>query len=239
MFVVATVSFVVITATVAAVITAGVRQASRRAGASPHAWRAWMGAVAAWLVVVSMVAASGVLLNFRALPPRMFLIVGGGIAWMMVASRSATFGRLLDAAPRSWPIALQTMRVPIELGLFALHAAGRLPSHLTFEGRNFDVLVGLTAPIVAYGVHRGWLGGRAIFAWNVASLGFLVNIVGMAVTTFPGPLHMDWPGVSNEVMATWPFVWLPGFLVPVALMGHVTSLRQLLRSRTASSVVAT
>jgi hypothetical protein len=29
----------------------------------------------------------------------------------------------------------------------------------------------------------------------------------------------------------WPFVWLPTFLVPVALFGHILSLRQLLVAR--------
>jgi hypothetical protein len=67
----------------------------------------------------------------------------------------------------------------------------------------------------------------------LASLGLLANVVGMAITTLPGPLHHAWPGVSNVIAAELPFIFLPGFLVPVALFGHVLSLRQLLARRSA------
>ena len=73
----------------------------------------------------------------------------------------------------------------------------------------------------------GWLGRRALLAWNIIAVSLLANIVGTALTTMPGPLALDWPGPPATIVATWPFVWLPAFLVPVALFGHVLSLRQL------------
>jgi len=185
--------------------------------------------LAAWLVLAGLLSASGVLSRFEARPPPLMLVVGGAIGLSTYLGRRAITGRLLDTMPRSWPVALQTMRVPIELMLYALFAGGRLPVHLTFEGRNFDILVGLTAPIMAYLVHTGRASGRALLAWNVVSLGLLANIVGMAITSVPGPLHLPWPGPPNTVVTELPFVYLPAFLVPLALTCHVVSLRQLLR----------
>lgn len=227
----ATVLFATTTLIVASLVVVAVRAASLRLGRPVARANRAAGitalALAALLAVEAAAASSGVLSNFDARPPRLFFVLGGSLGAFGLATSTRWFGALLVAAPRVWPIALQSMRVPIELGLFALFAAGRLPVHLTFEGRNFDVVVGLTAPVVALAVSRGWLGPRALVAWHAVSLCLLFHIVGMAVTTFPGPLHLAWPGVSNEIIATAPFVWLPGFLVPVALFGHVLSLRQL------------
>jgi len=209
----------------------GLRGAGRRAGLDAAALarltrRVALG-FAAWIALVLSLAGAGVLARFDAKPPPMFLVLGGAVLLLVGSTRGPGASRLLEHTPRAWPIALQTLRVPIELMLFGLYAAGRFPVHLTLEGRNLDMLVGLSAPVVAYLVHTRRLGPLPLLAWNVVSLGFLANIVGMAITTLPGPLHLAWPGVSNVVVTEVPFVLLPAVLVPMALFGHVLSLRQL------------
>jgi hypothetical protein len=47
------------------------------------------------------------------------------------------------------PVALQTFRVGVELAFWRLHTEGLAPIQITFDGRNFDALVGLTVPCVA------------------------------------------------------------------------------------------
>jgi hypothetical protein len=216
---------------IAASVVLGIRSAARRAGFPAdevhRIMRVVVPVLGGWLGLLGVLAGFGFFTNFGARPPRLLLAVVGAMILFAVVGRSRTFVRLLPAIPRSWPIALQTMRLPIELGLWALCALGKLPEHLTFEGRNFDVLVGITAPAMAFAIARAWVGARAILAWNVASLGLLANIVFMAITSAPGPLKLDWPGVPNEIVAAFPFVWLPGFLVPLALFTTITSLRQL------------
>jgi hypothetical protein len=220
---------------IAALVVLASSAAAHRAGYDRAASRRLARAVAlgmlGWLAVVALLSVSGVLADFEARPPRLMLVVVGAFGLFFTATRTRTFARLIAATPFSWPVALQSMRVPIELGLWGLFQAGRLPIHLTFEGRNFDVLVGASAPVVAIALSRGWLGWRGAVVWNVLSLGLLANIVGMAITSVPGPLHLPWPGVPNTVVAEFPFAWLPGFLVPMALFLHVTSLRQLLGRR--------
>lgn len=210
---------------VASVIVFGVHRASqsRRLAAIVAT------GIVAWLAVTASLARSGILSDFTTKPPRLLLVLAGAMTLFTLATTNATARRLLAVTPKHWLIAFQSFRVLVEIGLYALFAAGKLPVQMTFEGRNFDVLVGITAPIVAFAVARGLIGSRVAIAWNLASLGLLLNIMGIATTTMPGPLHLDWPGVSNEIVATAPFVWLPAFLVPVAFFGHVLSLRQLLR----------
>jgi hypothetical protein len=231
--------FVGLVLAIGGVLVAGVRAASRRAALSSSETSGVTAgaalAIAGWLGVVAALAGLGVFTHFDARPPRLLLVVGAAVVLFAAISRTPLFKRLLAAAPRSWPIAIQTMRIPIELSLWVLCLLGRIPEHLTFEGRNVDILVGITAPLTAFALHRGWIRTRGAILWNAASLAALTNIVVMAVTSIPGPLHLDWPGVPNTVVAEFPWVWLPGFLVPLALFGHVTSLRQLLTSSPRSS----
>jgi hypothetical protein len=234
-------AFVGIVLVVASAIVLGVHRAARRAGTTDREsgrLAAVTGAgIAAWLAITALVAASGALSDFTSKPPRLMVLLFATMALFTFATMRPVVRRLLAAAPRHWPIALQTMRIPIELALWGLFAAGKLPVQMTFEGRNFDVLVGLTAPFAVLAVARGFIGRRAAIAWNLASFGLLLNIMGIAITTFPGPLHLDWPGVSNVIVATPPFVWLPAFLVPVAFFGHVVSLRQLMQRADQSTFV--
>lgn len=66
-------------------------------------------------------------------------------------------------------------------------------------------------------------------AWNVAGLALLANVVRIAVLAAPGPLRRLTEEAPNQVPSLFPFVWLPYFLVPLALLGHLVSLVQLAR----------
>lgn len=222
---------VLLVAAMAAAIVAGVASGARRAQLSP-ASSARLGAgvaiaIVGWLASTAGLAGSGLLSEYEAVPPRVALLPLGVLVTMLLLSRTRTFGRLLEAVPRAWPIALQSFRLPVELLLWALFLAGRLPERMTFGGRNFDILIGLSAPLVAWAVSRGRMGKMAVAAWNVAGLGLLANIVVVALRSAPGPLNAGWGGIPNTVIAQLPFVWLPAFLVPLAVFGHIAALRQL------------
>ena len=231
--------FVGIVLVEAVLIVFAVHRASRRAGDSERESRRLAGIVGggilAWLTITFLIAHAGILSDFESRPPRLMIMLLTETALFAFVTGTRTARRLLEATPLSWPIALHTIRIPIELALFALFAAGKIPVQMTFEGRNFDVLVGLTAPIAAFALARGKIGQRGALVWNLFAFGLLLNILGIAITTFPGPLHLEWSGVSNVILATPPFAWLPTFLVPVAFFGHVLSFRQLWYSRRISS----
>jgi hypothetical protein len=206
-----------------------------------HARKAALNACCAqvvWLALTASAAALGVYADFDELPPKLPLTLLLALVLMLLFSRTKQYASFLHVAPLSWPIAVQSMRIVIEVGLWQLHRDGQLPKHLTFEGYNFDILVGLTAPVVALGVAQGWIGKRGAIAWNFCSIGFLVTIVFMAITSAPGPQHLPWPGVPNVMLAQFPTVWLPTFLVPVAVFSHATSLRQLFAVRNHNQALA-
>jgi len=229
-----------VAAAMVAVLALGAAFGATRAGLGvPEARRVGRTVVlvlGAWLAVTAALAMGGAL-SASARPPSWPLLPLTAFAVIVVVTRSAAGNRMLSNIPPAWPIVAQTFRVGVELALFALHAAGRAPVQITFEGRNFDVLVGLSAPWIGWLVATGRIGTKGALAWNVIGLAVLANTVGTVATSTPGPLHLDWPGAPLTAITSWPIVWLPAFLMPVAVFLHVVSLRQNLRRLRAASGV--
>jgi hypothetical protein len=182
----------------------------------------------AWLLALGVPAGAGAFLRNGRMPPY-FAAVGllpsaAGVAF--VCSRA---GRaLLERTPAAWLVGLQTFRVSVEIVLWALAIQHRLSPLLTFEGRNLDILVGLTALPVAwvYFVRRAAPRLVAVL-WNIAGIAILANIVIHALLSAPTPFQVLRLEPSTTIIATLPYIWLPGFLVPLALSLHVASLRTL------------
>ena len=104
---------------------------------------------------------------------------------------------------------------------------------MTFEGRNFDIIAGISAPFIAYfGLTKTKLNRQTILIWNFISLGLLVNIVVNALFSAPSPIQKFAFDQPNIAILNFPFSWLPTFIVPIVLFGHLTSIRQLLKRKT-------
>jgi hypothetical protein len=99
---------------------------------------------------------------------------------------------------------------------------------MTFEGRNPDILSGLTAPLIYWLAFRGGKTNRPLLIiWNLIALGFLINIVTHAFLSFPFPLQQLAFDQPNRAVLYFPFVWLPTIVVPIVLFCHLSSLWQL------------
>jgi hypothetical protein len=193
--------------------------AAKRAGRDPRRDAAVVGGtIAVWLGITAGLAQSGVI-AFGDGPPKALalpwiFIIGALIVLYRPAGRT-----FVANVPRAAVVGLQIFRVPVKLVLWSLFLSNDLPERMTFEGRNFDVLVGLTALPVAY---LAWIAARRpklALVWHLASLLLLANIVTMAIRARP------------PIIPTIPFVWLPAFLVPVALLSHIVGLQQALAAR--------
>ncbi|HVF81580.1 MAG TPA: hypothetical protein VM884_06585, partial [Flavisolibacter sp.] len=138
----------------------------------------------------------------------------------------------LNSLDAKWLTLLHVVRVPVEMVLLWLALQKYLPLLMTFEGRNFDILSGLTAPLIFYfGYVRKKLSSRALLAWNFACLALLINIVVNAIFAAPFPFQQFAFDQPNIAVLYFPFVWLPAFIVPVVLLAHLANIRQLLLSK--------
>ncbi len=139
-------------------------------------------------------------------------------------------GRLLmDSFDAKTLTLLHIVRVPVELTLYWLYLNKAVPGIMTFEGRNFDILCGITAPLVYYwGYVKNTLSKGVLLAWNIACLLLLANIVITAVLSAPFSFQKFAPDQPNIALFYFPFIWLPCFIVPAALFAHVVNIRKLI-----------
>ena len=104
---------------------------------------------------------------------------------------------------------------------------------MTFEGRNFDILSGITAPIVYFlAFRKGKVNRPLLLIWNLIALALLVNVVTIAVLSFPSPFQMVGLDQPNIGVTYFPFVWLPSVVVPIVFFCHVISLWKLISTET-------
>ena len=103
---------------------------------------------------------------------------------------------------------------------------------MTFEGRNFDILAGLTAPFIFYwGFFKNKISREGLLVWNLLSLGLLINIILIAVLSAKSPIQHYAFNETNIALEHFPFNWLPSVVVPIVLFSHLATIRQLITVR--------
>ncbi|HEV8474534.1 MAG TPA: hypothetical protein VGR82_17285 [Methylomirabilota bacterium] len=186
--------------------------------------------LAIWLGALGALAAEGFFLDFTAMPPRLLMVLLLPLAIGLLLLPTHGTRHFLAVTPPELLVYAQVFRVIMELILWALALQGRAPSLITFEGRNIDVLVGLTAVPVGWMVvarHRWPVAVAQV--WNVAGIVILANVVIHAQLSAPTAYQVFHTQPSSAFIGTFPYVWLPGFVVPLAFWLHAASLVQLAR----------
>src|SRR5436853_7911875 len=100
------------------------------------------------------------------------------------------------------------------------YVEGLMPVQMTYSGRNFDIVTGITA--LALG---GWLVAGTpprwlVFAWNALGLALFANIVTVALLSAPTPLRVFMDEPANVWITRAPSVWLPAGMACAVLRGH-------------------
>jgi len=227
-------AFVVIPLALAAASTAAVWYAWRRSGetglAAARATALMALGGAAWMAVTWAVAARGTFREWNRLPPSLAVLV----VLIVIISARLTMGgagrRLAVFIPLWVLVAVQGFRLPLELAMHRMFERGIMPEQMSYSGRNFDIVTGASALIVAALVATGRGGRGLVAAWNVIGLALLLNIVVVAIVSTP-LFALFGPDRLNVWITYPPFIWLPAVMVLAALTGHLIIFRALGRPR--------
>ena len=215
--------FYLVVLAVAVAVVAGLRRAG--AGVRPL-----LAILFAYIAIPGHLARTGALASWNAAPPPALLLLVGLSVLTALIVFSAVGTRLADGIPLAAVVLLQSFRVLVEWVLHRLYLEGSVPVQMTWSGRNFDIVSGLTGLLLGLALLRGVRVPRAVvLGWNVLGLALLANIVVVAVLATPA-LHHFPGGPANLLPGTFPWVWLPSFLVQVALGSHLLVFRQLRRT---------
>lgn len=169
-------------------------------------------------------------------PPKIILLgILPAMLTIIFLFATAKGRQFIDSLPLKQLTYLHLVRVPVEIVLFWLYLNKAVPQLMTFEGRNFDILAGITAPFVAYFYFtKKAMSQNAILIWNILCLGLLLNIVVNALLSTPSPIQQFAFEQPNIAILYFPFSCLPTFIVPIVLFAHLTAIRQLVQQKATS-----
>jgi hypothetical protein len=233
--------FTALALVVAAAFPVLLSRAARAAGGADARMRGVRAAAvtALWLAATLAAAASG-RLRFDTVPPTMavLFIVSWGMALRL--GLGGTGARLAAGTPLWLLVGVQGFRLPLELLMHRAAGEGLMPVQMSFSGRNFDIVTGSTALLLAMvlAARPGRAPLRLVAAWNVMGALLLANVLVVALLSAPTPFRVFMNEPANEWIAHAPWVWLPALFVPAAIAGHVIVFRRLrmeARARAAAS----
>jgi hypothetical protein len=178
-----------------------------------------------WLVVTGFLGYTSKLHDFAQKPPRMLVLVLVAFVGVYFGSYFSAASKLIASPGLAWLIGLQAFRLGVEIFLDLGYRAGFVPVQMTLEGRNWDIITGLTALPMALLVAKNKAPKWLIYAWNVMGLGLLLNVVVISFLSMPTALRHFHNGPANTFVTYFPYVWLPTYLVQVAWMSHLLIFR--------------
>lgn len=177
-----------------------------------------------WLFVQTIISATGFYTNETAMPPRAVFLMAPMFLFVFSAISPKTRSFMVTEVNPIYSTALHSVRILVELVLFQLAFAEWIPELMTFEGRNFDILIGLSAPIMAYLVWKNKVSPKALRLWNAIGLAFVTFIFVNATLSAPLPVQQFAFDQPNRAVLYFPFTLLPGLLVPLVMYTHIVGI---------------
>ncbi|OZC03768.1 hypothetical protein [Rubricoccus marinus] len=223
--------FVALSAVMAWLFIYATRRVGYRLRERPAVRDRWVliatGIVGILLSTTAALALSGALSDLNARPPLAAVLIGGTTVGT-VALAFSRFGERLVLAWSMWAlVGVQCFRIVVEVLLAGAYGLDMVPAEVTWAGANFDVLTGLSALGLGIWGRKSTLPRSVVWVWNVAGLALLAIVVVTAARSAFGLIETE-PRMTFP--ATWPGIWLPTWLVQLALFGHLLVFRRLLRA---------
>ena len=183
-----------------------------------------------WILIQSILGFYGFYQNINLTPPRIMLF---GLLPIILIFGSTFFSlkgeKFIDRIDLKLLTYCHTIRVFIEIILTLLYHKRLMSVFVTFEGTNFDILSGISAPIIVFFVFRKkTVRHRALLLWNFICLILLLNVIVTAVLSTPSPMQLLSLDQPNFAILTFPFNLLPSFIAPLMLYAHLIAIRKIL-----------
>jgi hypothetical protein len=183
-----------------------------------------------WLLIQGIVSLTGFYTSTHTFPPRFVLLALPPLLVIVLLFLTNSGRKYIDSLDYKMLTLLHVIRIPVEIVLFLLFLNGTIPQLMTFEGRNFDILAGITAPIVFYwGFIKMKINKNILLLWNFVCLVLLINIVVNAILSAPSVFQKFAFEQPNRAILYFPFTWLPSSIVPLVLLSHLATIRHLVK----------
>lgn len=183
-----------------------------------------------WACCQSLLAYFNFYQNTTAFPPRFMLVLIPSLIFIMYGLNKNNRSWIIVNRNIQWSTILHAIRLPIEMILFGLYQHQMIPKLMTFEGRNFDIIMGITAPIIGFLLYKNKLNTKTLIIWNTVGL-FLVSFI-MINGIFSTELNIQLFGFDqpNKAINYFPFILLPACIVPMVIWTHISDIIVLVKT---------
>ncbi len=184
-----------------------------------------------WSVLHSVLALMGFYEITDGFPPRYALVLGPGTLFIIYGLMPKNHAWLRQNRNQKLSTLLHIVRIPVEFVLFGLFTIKMVPELMTFEGRNYDILMGITAPLMLLAYSMGWLNKKGLLVWNWIGLGFILFILINGILSAELPFQMFGFEQPNRGINYFPFILLPATIVPVVVWTHISDIIVLIKKK--------
>ncbi|WP_455221487.1 hypothetical protein [Kaarinaea lacus] len=191
-----------------------------------------------WFSVITLLSVNGFFLTAPGEPPA-YLLLTGLISLITFAVSYIAIPKVREyvlALDMRMLILLHSWRM-LGMGFVMLYVVDQLPLSFAFFAGFGDALTAIGAMILGYtmlsqtkNVSHKW-----VLRWNTFGLLDFIVAVSIGVLTRQGAMLEPASGLNSDLMAQFPFVLIPAFLVQVFTLTHIIIYLQL-RNNKGSSV---
>lgn len=190
------------------------------------------GFIILWVIYLSIMVSAGAFKELKSPPSILLFIILPAFTIITIFHLVRRALPLIDGFSLSAVIGMQSFRIFVELLIWGVYTKGLVPKEVTFEGWNFDILAGLSAPLIAWLWHKKRMARGLVLAWNVVCLLLLANVVVIFNTLVMKPQlwGYDSPPIQPG-FTTVPYLYIAAVFMPLAMFLHILAIRKCLRRR--------
>jgi hypothetical protein len=184
-----------------------------------------------WSLLHSILAYTGFYEKTDLIPPRFLLILILVLLFIIFGLTKKRLNWITQKRRTDLSTFLHTIRIPVEIILFYLFMDKMLPELMTFEGRNFDILAGISAPLIGILWLKKIINRNALIIWNVFGLFLILFVFINGILSSELPIQIFGFEQPTKAINYFPFVLLPATIVPIVIYTHITDIIRLWKEK--------
>jgi hypothetical protein len=165
--------------------------------------------------------------NNRYFTPRFLLVLAPMILGIIYGLLPKSISWVIAQRDTRVSTFLHIVRIPVEITLLYLFIYKMVPELMTFEGRNFDILAGISAPLIALLYWKNKLSKRGLLVWNYIGLALVLFILVNGFLSTEIVFQQFGFEQPNKALNYFPYILLPATIVPIVIYTHLTDILKL------------
>ncbi|WP_396636907.1 hypothetical protein [Maribacter sp. R77961] len=182
-----------------------------------------------WSALHSILAYSGFYKVTDSIPPRFGLVLVPAVLIIIYGLLPKQQKWIFEKRNTKISTFLHVVRLPVELVLYALFIHKMVPELMTFEGRNYDILMGITAPIMGWLLLKNIVTKYILLLWNMIGLVLVLFILVNGILSAELPFQQFGFDQPNRGVMYFPFILLPATVVPIVIWTHLSDSIKLIK----------